>query len=94
MRALLIVLTVAEILAVVVVLALYLTAIARSLRRTASLLGKVSFGVRAIETQCEPIGPVVTTINSQLAIISGALATVTGLAERKAAGSTQEAAPS
>jgi len=86
MTALLIVLTVLEILVVVVVLAVYLTAIARSLQRTATLLGKVSFGVRAIETECAPIGPVVTTINTQLAAISGALASVTALAESKASG--------
>jgi hypothetical protein len=86
MTALLIVLTVLLILIVVGVLVGYLVAIARSLRRTAVLLGKVSFGVWAIETQCAPIGPSVLTINSQLAGISVALATVTGLADRAAAG--------
>ncbi len=85
MKLLLIVLTVLEILAVVAVLVVYLIAIARSLQRTSTLLGKVSFGVRAIETECAPIGPVVTTINTQLAAISGALAAVTGLAESKVA---------
>jgi len=87
MRALLIVLTVVEILAVVLVLVFYLVAIARSLQRTATLLGKVSFGVRAIETECAPIGPVVTTMNGQLEAIAGALAAVTGLAENKSVGS-------
>lgn len=87
MTALLIVLTLLEIVIVVAVLVAYLVAISRSLRRTAVLLGKVSFGVRAIETQCAPIGPSVLTINSQLAGIVAALGTVTGLADTAAAGS-------
>lgn len=87
MTALLIVLTLLEIVIVVAVLVAYLVAISRSLRRTAVLLSKVSFGVRAIETQCAPIGPSVLTINSQLAGIAAALDTVTGLADTAAAGS-------
>ncbi len=87
MTALLIVLTLLEIVIVVAVLVAYLVAISRSLRRTAVLLSKVSFGVRAIETQCAPIGPSVLTINSQLAGIVAALGTVTGLADTAAAGS-------
>lgn len=81
MTALLVVLTLLEIVVVVAVLVFFLVAIARSLRRTAALLGKVSFGVRAIESQCAPIGPSVLTVNSQLAAIAAALGTVTGLAE-------------
>ncbi|MDQ3454668.1 MAG: hypothetical protein M3513_04195 [Actinomycetota bacterium] len=86
MTALLVVLTLLEILIVVVVLVVYLVAISRSLRRTTVLLGKVSFGVRAIETQCAPIGPSVLTINSQLAGIAAALGSVTALADTAAAG--------
>lgn len=81
MRNLLTVLTVVEILLVVGVLARYLALITRSLRASSALLAKVTFGVRAIETQCEPIGPAVTRINGQLAVIAGALAGVAGLAE-------------
>ncbi len=88
MTALLVVLTLLEIVIVVGVLVAYLVAISRSLRRTTVLLGKVSFGVRAIETQCAPIGPSVLTINSQLVGIAAALATVTGLADQAAAGTT------
>lgn len=44
----------------------------------------MSFGVRAIETQCAPIGPGVTRINEQLVGIAGALDGVAGLAERTA----------
>lgn len=84
MTALLVVLTLLEIVIVVGVLVAYLVAISRSLRRTAVLLGKVSFGVRAIETQCAPIGPSVLTVNSQLAGITAALGTVAELADRAA----------
>jgi Na+-translocating ferredoxin:NAD+ oxidoreductase RnfA subunit len=74
MTALLVVLTVVEVLALVVVLAVYLILITRSLRRTSQTLAKVSFGVRAIETQCSAMGPGVTRINGQLTAIAGALA--------------------
>jgi len=78
--ALLVTLTLLEIVAVAAVLVYFLVRIAASLRRTAVLLGKVSFGVRAIETQCGSIGPSVTTVNSQLAGIVDALAALTELA--------------
>jgi hypothetical protein len=51
MTALLVTLTIVEIALVAVVLVYYLARVAASLRRTAVLLGKVAFGVRAIETQ-------------------------------------------
>ncbi len=86
MRTLLIVLTVLEIVLLVGALAVYLNRIGASLRRTSGLLAKVGFGVRAIESQCAPIGPVVTTINGQLATISGALAGVAELASRAGGG--------
>ena len=81
MRALLTIATVIEIALVIGALAVYLARIGRSLRSTSDLLGKVTFGVRAIETQCETIGPSVTRINQQLHIIAGALDGVAGLAE-------------
>jgi len=86
MRVLLILGTALEILLLVVVLAVYLVAIARRLRTIATYLGKVTFGVRAIESQCAPIGPAVTKINAQLTTIAGALAGVADLAERRAGG--------
>jgi len=89
MTALLVVLTILEILVVVAVLVFFLVAIARSLRRTTALLAKVSFGVRAIESQCAPIGPSVLTVNSQLAGIAAALGTVTGLANTAAGGNSR-----
>lgn len=90
-RALLIIATVAEIVVVVGALAVYLARIGRSLRSTSASLAKVAFGVRAIETQCEPIGPSVVRINEQLAVIASALDGVATMAEA-AAGPTPEPA--
>ena len=87
MRTLLIVLTVVEIVVFVGALAVYLIAIARSLRRISESLGKVTFGVRAIETQCASVGPSVTRVNEQLTVIAGVLEGVSTKAERLGAGS-------
>lgn len=84
MRVLLIIATLLEIALVVGALAYFLSRITATLRATSALLGKVTFGVRAIETQCQSIGPSVTRINNQLTVISGALDGVAGLAESKA----------
>ncbi len=84
MRALLITLTLVEIAVVLVVLVYYLVRIAASLRRTSVLLGKVAFGVRAIETQCNVIGPSVTTVNGQLGGVAGALRDLVTLADERA----------
>ncbi|MGI8535506.1 MAG: hypothetical protein ACR2K2_03230 [Mycobacteriales bacterium] len=86
MTALLITLTLVEIVLVAVVLVYYLLRIAASLRRSATLLGKVAFGVRAIETQCSSIGPSVLTINDQLTGVSAALAGLADLANSKVDG--------
>jgi len=83
--ALLITLTVLEIVLVVIVLVYYLARIAASLRRTSTLLGKVAFGVRAIETQCQVIGPSVLSVNDQLAGVADSLADLTDLADAAAA---------
>ena len=40
----------------------------------------MSFGVRAIETQTNVIGPSVLKVNDQLAVIAGALDDLAGLA--------------
>jgi len=79
-RSLLVTLTIVEIALVAVVLVYYLVRVAASLRRTAVLLGKVSFGVRAIETQTGVIGPSVLKVNDQLGGIADALADLTDLA--------------
>jgi len=86
MTALLVMLTLLEIALVAAVLVYYLLRIAGSLRRTAVLLGKVAFGVRAIETQCSSIGPSVLTINDQLAGVAAALSVLTDLADSAAGG--------
>lgn len=86
MTTLLVTLTIVEIVLVVVVLVYYLARIAASLRRTSATLGKVAFGVRAIETQTQVIGPSVLTVNDQLAVVADALADLTGLADAAAGG--------
>ena len=72
MLELLIVLTVVEVLLVLGVLAVYLGLVGRSLRTTATVLGKVAFGVRAIETQTSAVGPGVTRINAALEDLAAA----------------------
>lgn len=81
MRNLLIILTVAEIVLVIWVVAFYLIRISRSLYESARHLAKVTFGVRAVETQCASIGPSVTRINEQLEGITAALGGVADRAE-------------
>lgn len=58
---------------VVAVLAVYLILIAGTLRKVSSTLGLITFGVRAIERQTQPIGPVVREINAALEQIAAAL---------------------
>jgi len=69
----LIVVTLVEVVLLVVVLAAYLIKIAATLRHVAHTLGLVTFGVRAIEHQTQPIGPVVTDINGALQQVAAAL---------------------
>jgi hypothetical protein len=78
MKTLLIVLTLAELAILVVVLAVYLIAIAATLRKISKTLGLVTFGVRAIEKQTEPIGPVARDINGALEQVADALESVVG----------------
>jgi uncharacterized protein YoxC len=85
MTGLLVTLTIIEIVLVAIVLVYYLVRIAASLRRTSVLLGKVAFGVRAIETQCEVIGPSVLKVNDQLTGVAEALADLADLANTAAA---------
>ena len=68
--------TLAEVVLLVAVLAGYLIAIAVRLRSISSTLGKVTFGVRAIDTQTKPIGPRLGEINGALAQVAQALQTV------------------
>lgn len=73
MKAVLIVVTLVEVAVLLLVLVGYLLAIARTLRTTSRTLGLITFGVRAIEKQTEPLGPVLHEINEALDSVSAAL---------------------
>jgi uncharacterized protein YoxC len=87
MKTLLIVLTLVELAVLVVVLAAYLIVIAATLRNVSKTLGLITFGVRAIEKQTEPIGPVAADINAALEQVADALEAVIG-SERAGADET------
>jgi uncharacterized protein YoxC len=72
-KTVLIVLTLAEVALLVGVLAIYLLSIAATLRTIARTLGLVTFGVRAIEKQTEPLGPVLKDVNDSLMQIANLL---------------------
>src|SRR5262245_17358865 len=93
MKTLLIVLTLAELAILVVVLAVYLIAIAATLRKISNTLGLVTFGVRAIEKQTEPIGPVARDINGALEQVADALESVVGPQGATPAETTETGAP-
>ena len=59
----------------VLILALvaYLFQVIRILNSVNDTLGKVTFGVRAIAHQTEPVAAIVTAINSDLGAVAGAL---------------------
>lgn len=86
MKSVLIALTLVELVLLVVVLAVYLILIAAKLRSISKTLGLVTFGVRAIEKQTQPIGPVLADINGALEGVANALESVVGK-EAVAAGS-------
>ncbi len=86
MTTLLVVLTVVEIALLLGVVAVYLHLVGKSLAKSARHLGKVAFGVRAIESQTAPIGPGVVGINNRLSGIASALDGVATMAESAAAG--------
>jgi hypothetical protein len=78
---LLIVLTVVEALVVVGVLATYLVLLNRHLVTISTYLGKIAFGIRAVESQTAPIGPSVLRINRTLRDVNAALPAITARAE-------------
>ncbi len=82
MTTLLVILTVLEVAIVVGVLALYLIALTRRLRNISTYLGKISFGVRAVESQTGAVGPAVLRINSLLEEIGEALGPIAEKARR------------
>lgn len=77
MRNRLIAATVGEVVLLVAVLAGYLVSIADTLRRVSTTLGKVTFGVGAIEKQTQPLAPRLREVNDALERVAGALATAT-----------------
>ena len=66
MNTALVIVTAVECVLLITVLALYLISIASTLRTVARTLGLVTFGVRAIEKQTEPLGPVLRDVNAAL----------------------------
>ena len=61
-----IILTVVEIALLTAVLAWLLARIARLLNAISATCGKITFGVRAVETQCAVIGPTADRLNAGL----------------------------
>lgn len=86
MNQLLVILTVLEVAILVAVLAIYLIAIGRPLESITKVLGKVAFGVRAVDTQTSTVGPSVTKLNSTLREIEAALGPLAEKAKRAAQG--------
>lgn len=78
MKKTLISLTVGEVVALVVVLAGYLIVIAAGLRRVSGLLARVTFGVRAIDKQTQPVGPALRDINAALGQVAASLEAAAG----------------
>jgi hypothetical protein len=81
---LLIILTVVEAVVVVAVLATYLVLLNRRLVVISTYLGKIAFGIRAVESQTGSIGPSVLRINKTLREINAALPAIAAKAERLA----------
>ncbi len=81
----LVILSVIEILALVAVLAGYLIRIIKALQNISVTLGKVAFGVRAVEQQIGAIGPGVSDINEELSELGRVLPRLADRAEQRAA---------
>jgi hypothetical protein len=83
---LLVILTVLEVVILVAVLAIYLISVERRLGSISKILGKVAFGVRAVNTQTSTVGPSVTKLNSTLREIEAALGPLAEKAKRAVRG--------
>jgi hypothetical protein len=79
-----VILTVLEIALLVVVLAFFLNRVAVQLNSISANLARITFGVRAVETQCAVIGPAADRINANLASAAGGLDQAAAQAERLA----------
>jgi len=67
------ILTVLEIALLTLILAYFLARIARLLNAISATCGKITFGVRAVETQCAVIGPTADRLNAGLSEVAGKL---------------------
>ncbi len=79
-----VVLSVGEIVLVVVILAYFLNRVARLLNSISATLAKITFGVRAVETQCAVIGPAADRLNASLRETVANLNEATAAAKRRA----------
>lgn len=77
-------LSVLEIVGLVLVLAYFLNRVAYLLNSISATLGKITFGVRAVEQQCTVIGPAADRINSNLAQVADGLEEAAKRAEQLA----------
>lgn len=82
-------LTVVEVVALVVVLAIYLLIVAKQLRSISSTLAEVAFGARAVERQCRAVRANVGQINFALEEVARTLPGVVDKAERKGRGAVR-----
>ncbi len=76
--------TVFEIALVVLTLAYFLNKVSNQLVHISKTLAKVTFGVRAVETQCAVIGPAADRVNNNLGEAAAGLEKAAVLAERLA----------
>lgn len=76
------VLTVFEIALLVGTLAFFLNVVARQLNSISATCAKITFGVRAVETQCAVIGPATDQLNGALQSVAGKLQEAGSRAER------------
>jgi uncharacterized protein YoxC len=81
-ESLLTVLTVVEILALVIVLAIYLLIVGRQLRSISATLAEVAWGARAVERQLRAVRSNIGQVNSALADIGAVAPGVVRLAEK------------
>ncbi len=77
-------LSVIEIVALIVILAIYLLAVARGLRRIAATLAEVTWGARAVERQLRAVESNVKQINAALTDIKTVAPGVVRMAEQLA----------
>jgi hypothetical protein len=77
-------LSVFEIAMLVGTLAFFLNVVAKQLNSISANLARITFGVRAVETQCAVIGPAVDRINGNLAEVNNDLTRAAAAAERLA----------